>query len=80
VVAVELEFYLLDGELDAQGRPRTSINPETGERSRSTQVYYMQDLNDYRRFTDAVADACRVQGVPADTAVAEYAPGNSKSI
>jgi glutamine synthetase len=75
VVAVELEFYLLDGELDPQGRPRTSINPETGERSKSTQVYYIQDLNDYRHFTDAVADACRVQGVPADTAVAEYAPG-----
>jgi glutamine synthetase len=75
VIAVELEFYLLDGELGADGRPRTSLNPATGERSKSTQVYYMQDLNDYRRFTDAVADACRAQGVPADTAVAEYAPG-----
>jgi len=75
VIAVELEFYLLDGELSAEGHPRTSLNPATGERSRSTQVYYMQDLNDYRRFTDAVADACRAQGVPADTAVAEYAPG-----
>jgi glutamine synthetase len=75
VVAVELEFYLLDGELDERGHPRTSINPATGERSRSTQVYYLQDLADYRRFTDAVADACRAQGVPADTAVAEYAPG-----
>jgi glutamine synthetase len=75
VIAVELEFYLLDGELSTDGHPRTSLNPATGERSRSTQVYYMQDLNDYRRFTDAVADACRAQGVPADTAVAEYAPG-----
>jgi glutamine synthetase len=76
VVAVELEFDLLDGELDARGFPRTSVNPATGERSRSTQVYYLQDLSDYRRFTDAVADACRAQGVPADTAVAEYAPGH----
>jgi glutamine synthetase len=75
VVAVELEFYLLDGALDERGHPRTSINPATGERSLSTQVYYLQDLSDYRRFTDAVADACRAQGVPADTAVAEYAPG-----
>jgi glutamine synthetase len=75
VVAVELEFYLLDDELDAGGHPRLSVNPATGERSRSTQVYYLQDLNDYRRFTDAVGDACRAQGVPADTAVAEYAPG-----
>lgn len=75
VVAVELEFYLLDGALDAAGRPATSRNPATGERNTTTQVYYLQDLNDYQRFTDAVADACVAQGIPADTAVAEYAPG-----
>ncbi|HEU0153837.1 MAG TPA: glutamine synthetase family protein [Arenimonas sp.] len=75
VVAVELEFYLLDAELTHDGRPQASVNPATGERNRSTQVYYMQDLNDYQGFTDAVADACAAQGIPADTAVAEYAPG-----
>lgn len=75
VVAVELEFYLLDAELGADGHPQTSINPATGLRNRTTQVYYMEDLNDYRAFTDAVADVCRAQKIPADTAVAEYAPG-----
>lgn len=75
VVAVELEFYLLDAELGADGRPQTSLNPATGERNATTQVYYMQDLDDYQDFTDAVADACREQHIPADTAVAEYAPG-----
>jgi len=75
VVAIELEFYLLDASLDADGRPQTAINPVTGQRSRATQVYYMQDLDDYQAFTDAVAHACRVQQIPADTAVAEYAPG-----
>ena len=75
VVAIELEFYLLDGQLGATGRPQTSLNPATGERNRTTQVYSMQDLDDYRAYTDAVAAACRAQGVPADTAVAEYAPG-----
>lgn len=75
VVAVELEFYLLDKELHADGRPKTSINPATGERNKTTQVYYMEDLNDYQSFTDAVTDACRAQHIPADTAVAEYAPG-----
>lgn len=75
VVAVELEFYLLDATLTAQGRPLTSINPATQERNTTTQVYYMEDLNDYQSFTDAVNDACRVQNIPADTAVAEYAPG-----
>lgn len=75
VVAVELEFYLLDKQLGADGKPQTSINPATGQRNRTTQVYYMEDLNDYQRFTDAVADACKAQAIPADTAVAEYAPG-----
>jgi len=75
VVAVELEFYLLDQQILPDGRPQTSINPATRERNRTTQVYYMEDLNDYQGFTDAVADACRAQNIPADTAVAEYAPG-----
>lgn len=75
VVAVELEFYLFDQRADAHGRPHAALNPVTGRRNRSTQVYYMEDLNDYRGFTDAVAAACRAQAIPADTAVAEYAPG-----
>ncbi|MCY7312954.1 MAG: glutamine synthetase, partial [Pseudoxanthomonas sp.] len=62
VVAVELEFYLLDRLADARGRPQASHNPATGLRNASTQVYYMEDLNDYRGFTDAVTDACRAQG------------------
>jgi glutamine synthetase len=75
VVAVELEFYLFDAHVDGDGRPRTPLNPVTGRRSSSTQVYYMEDLNDYRGFTDAVSAACQAQDIPADTAVAEYAPG-----
>ena len=75
VVACELEFYLLDGERTPRGRPQVSVNPGTGERNHSTQVYYLQDLIDYQRFTDAVSDAARAQRIPADTAVAEYAPG-----
>jgi len=75
VVAVELEFYLLDAQLTVEGRPQTSINPATGSRNRATQVYYMEDLNDYQTFTDRLADVCRGQAIPADTAVAEYAPG-----
>ena len=75
VVAVELEFYLLDAELTVDGRPQTSVNPATRLRNRTTQVYYMEDLNDYQAFTDHLADVCRAQAIPADTAVAEYAPG-----
>jgi glutamine synthetase len=75
VVAVELEFYLFDAAPDAQGRPQTPRDPHSGLRSDSTQVYYLQELDEHRAFIDAVAAACRAQGIPADTAVAEYAPG-----
>ncbi len=79
VVAVELEFYLFDRLPDAHGRPQPPINAHTGARNMSTQVYYIEDLNDFHDFIDAVADACRIQGIPADTAVAEYAPGQFES-
>jgi len=64
VVAVELEFYLLDAQLTVEGRPQTSINPATGSRNRATQVYYMEDLNDYQTFTDRLADVCRAKRFP----------------
>ncbi|MCW0390488.1 glutamine synthetase family protein [Xanthomonas sacchari] len=75
VIAVELEFYLFDPHADAHGRPQPPLHAHSGLRNDSTQVYYMQELDDQRGFTDAVAQACRAQGIPADTAVAEYAPG-----
>ncbi len=75
VVAVELEFYLFDRLPDAHGRPQPPVNAHTGARNLSTQVYYIEDLNDFHDFIDAVAGACRIQGISADTAVAEYAPG-----
>src|SRR3546814_763401 len=62
VVAVELEFYLLDGELDGSGRPTTSRNPATGARNTPTQVYYLQDHNDYQSSTDENGKtSCREQ-------------------
>ncbi|MEO7251077.1 MAG: glutamine synthetase family protein, partial [Arenimonas sp.] len=75
VVAVELEFFLLDSEASSSGEPQSSINPATGMRNHGTQVYFMQDLSDYRVFLGAVADSCLEQRIPAQTAVSEYAPG-----
>ncbi len=75
VVAVELEFYLLDHKLDAKGYPQAPVNAHTGERDQTTQVYLIDDLDSYRHFIDEVREATRQQRIPADTAVAEYAPG-----
>jgi glutamine synthetase len=75
VIAVELEFYLLDNKLDAKGYPQAPVNAHTGERDATTQVYYIDDLDNYQGFIDDVREATRLQHIPADTAVAEYAPG-----
>lgn len=75
VVAVEMEFYLIDRERVALGAPQPPISPVTGERERKTQVYGMAEIDDYSAFLSEVSDACEEQGIPADTAVAEYAPG-----
>ncbi len=75
VLAVELEFYLFDARPDAQGRPQPALDPVTGQRSCSTQVYSIDELDAQHVFLEAVAAACRAQRLPAETAVAEYAPG-----
>lgn len=75
VVALELEFYLVDRARSATGTPRPPRSPVTGEPERSTQVYGMTELDDYRVFLDDLANAAAVQDLPADAAISEYAPG-----
>lgn len=75
VVAVELEFYLIDTERDNQGRPQPPISPKTGKREQHTQVYSISLLDEYGAFLDDISAFTSEQGIPADTAIAEYAPG-----
>lgn len=75
VVAVELEFYLIDAKRDARGHIQKPINPDTGERESDTQVYSIDNLSGYDTFLKTLVEACRAQNLPATTAVAEYAPG-----
>jgi len=75
VVAVELEFYLFDKNRDSAGRVQAPISPKTGKRDQHTQVYSVDTLADYSDFLEDISIACAQQNVPADTAVAECAPG-----
>ncbi len=75
VVAVELEFYLLDQNRDQHGKPQPPLSPKTGKREGHTQVYSITDLDNYADFLHDIADYTTAQGIPADTAVAENAPG-----
>mgnify|MGYP000698510963 CR=1 FL=1 len=75
VVAVELEFYLIDQNRDQFGKPQPPISPKTGKRESHTQVYSINDLDNYDHFLHDIAEYTAAQGIPADTAVAENAPG-----
>jgi len=76
VVAVELEFYLIDKKRNKKtGLPQPPVSPKTGERNLTTQVYSMSDLDEFKVFIDLVMDYARVQNLPAEGVIAEYAPG-----
>ena len=74
VMACELEFYLLDQKRDAAGRPQPALDAD-GQRPRQTQVYGLRELEQIEPFLADLYAACKAQGIPARTAISEYAPG-----
>jgi glutamine synthetase len=75
VVAIELEFYLLDPERTSDGRVQPPRLPELGRREHRTQINSMSHLNEYSTVLTEVAAACEAQRIPSGTALAEYGPG-----
>jgi glutamine synthetase len=74
VMAAELEFYLLDQARDAAGRPQPA-RQANGVRPQAPQVYGVLELEQLASFLDDLYAACAAQGLPARTAISEYAPG-----
>ena len=74
VMAVELEFYLLDKTRDANGRPQPALQAN-GVRPQAPQVYGVYELEQLQPFLDDLYAACEVQDLPVRTAISEYAPG-----
>ena len=74
VMATELEFYLLDAKTD---RPTVAMPhvPGVGRLQPGAQVYHPEDLWEIEHFLNDVYDYCDAQNIPADSAIAEYAPG-----
>ena len=75
VVAIEFEFYLIDQQAAAEGCIRPARSPESGWRSTTTNVYGHDDLADFSDLFAEIHEACALQAIPAETFVAEYAPG-----
>jgi glutamine synthetase len=72
VVAVELEFFLLD---ISGGTPRPAKGLLTPHRSSDNQVYGLRELEDFKPFFDDLYAACDAQKIPLESAISEYAPG-----
>jgi glutamine synthetase len=75
VMAVELEFYLVDRERTPEGYAQPPRLPLTGRREFRTQINSMMDLNEYSTLLAAIDAAARVQSLPVGTVLAEYGPG-----
>jgi glutamine synthetase len=75
VVAIEYEFYLVDAQRGPDGLPQPPRGPLTGRREFRTQINSMTDLNEYSELLAGIDRVCRLQNVPATSALAEYGPG-----
>lgn len=75
VVALELEFYLVDRQRDAEGTIQPPRSPGSGERATQSQLYSMLELDEYADFLEEIQSAAEIQGLPLDTALKECAPG-----
>lgn len=74
VVAIELEFYLVDRDAAAAGRLKPPAAPN-GFAPAHHQAYLMQDLEDFSPFLNDVFDGAKKMGLPARTLISEYSPG-----
>ena len=80
VAAIELEFYLMDREAALAGRPRPPRALTNGARPEHFQAYLLQDIDDFAPFFTDMYAACKVQGLPARTLIAEYSPGQMEVV
>ena len=75
VVAAELEFYIVDPARAADGKLQPPLAPGTGRRLDRIDVYSVTELEEFAPFVDELYGAARIMGLPAETLISEYAPG-----
>lgn len=74
VAAFELEFYLIDPEAGSDAAPRAVLtSPDDPFLAKRT--YSMADLRSFEVMFSEIREACDLQGVPAETVIAEASPG-----
>ncbi|BCH30705.1 glutamine synthetase [Mesorhizobium sp. L-8-10] len=73
--AFELEFFLLANERDGEGRVQPARAIVDGRHSGKTEVYSVDHLHGMEPLFSDIYAAAKVQGIPAETVISEYAPG-----
>lgn len=73
VVATEIEFFLLDANRRADQAPQPPRSPRTGQSlAACTHMYGITELHELDEFFREVEQACRLQGLPTETLIAEH--------
>jgi glutamine synthetase len=70
VLAVELEFYLLDAEAVRGGRAQAATT-----RGHHPHVYSVDEIESRAAFLDDLYSCCAAQGLPVSTTISEFGPG-----
>lgn len=74
VVASEMEFFLLNPERDALGRPQHTQRDSIGGALGAGQTYGLEAMATVEEFMHAVRECCELQSLPVDTLIKESAP------
>lgn len=72
VVAVELEFFLID---DSGKSLQVPISPRSGKRRKAAEVMSIRALDTFDQFFTDLYEACEEMDIPADTAISEAGLG-----
>lgn len=75
VIACEMEFYLIDRESRPDGSKQPPTSAVTGNRPWDIQVYGLRELDDFEPFFRDVYAMGEQIGLPLESAISEYAPG-----
>jgi len=73
VIAVELEFRLLDTVPGEDGKPQLPRLPQSGQRLSASQLLGLDELDELSPVFDEIRRACQLQGVDTETLIAEQA-------
>jgi glutamine synthetase len=73
--AFELEFFLLANERDGDGKVQAARAVLDGRKSGKTEVYSVDHLHGMEPLFSDIYAAAKEQGVPTETVISEYAPG-----